>query len=118
MQSCDIQSQRIRDAIPGTNDYASRNLEFFYNLPGCKNIIDSVFNDAAELSASFKASSQASNNEKIQLENQIWRENLIANLNNYINKNGANDSNNFSNYAHFLLSYYEEGIFSKEKKQV
>jgi hypothetical protein len=94
MQSCDIQSQSIRDVLPGTNDYASKNLEFFYNLPGCKNIIDSIFNDAAELSASFKASSQASKNEKIQLENQIWRENLIADLNNYINKNGDSAENN------------------------
>jgi len=50
-----------------------------------------MFNDNAELSAAFLKSSSANNEDQVKIENQIWRENLIASLNSYINKNGKDD---------------------------
>ena len=73
-----------------------------------------MFNDNAELSEAFKQSSSAKDETRIKIENQIWRENLIASLNSYINKNGKDDPNNNDNYAHYLLSYYDETIMSKD----
>ena len=77
-----------------------------------------MFNDNAELSAAFLKSSSANNEDQVKIENQIWRENLIASLNSYINKNGKDNPKNNENYAHYLLSYYDEIIMSKDSVPV
>jgi hypothetical protein len=65
-------------------------------------------NEKVELPKDSSASKKAIDDKWINVDNQIKRENLVARLNNYILKNGAGNPQNNDNYAHYLLSYYEE----------
>jgi hypothetical protein len=64
--------------------------------------------EKVDLPPETESSKKPIDTKRINIDNQIKRENLVLRLNNYILKNGVGNPQNNDNYAHYLLSYYEK----------
>jgi hypothetical protein len=70
--------------------------------------VKTIFEEKVQFIPIYSNSKLGNDKRLSQIDNQIQRENLLSKLNNYILSNGSENPENKDNYAHYLLSYWEE----------